>query len=409
MFYCQHVLGIGHLVRSAEIVKELARDSHVLLVTGGEIPDGFRLPENIDTLQLTPLKTSPDFSSLQLCDFSRGLEETSEIRRKLLLQAFNELKPDVLVTELFPFGRKHFRFELLPLLERARSQQSRRTLVVSSVRDILVARKDQEEYEERVCSLVNRFYDLVLVHGDEKFLKLDESFSRVTDLRCPVAYTGYVVQQNNNDSDKTYGFPLVEQKRPAIVVSNGSGQYLTGQMLLESVLGAAHLLQGQIPHEFHIFAGPLMPEETYNRLQTLAAASGNVRFSRYTPDLAAVLKSAELSVSMAGYNTVMDILSAGVRALVYPVTSNGDQEQSVRAEKLARMGVLDLIQSEELVPEKLAQKFGAALRNEPTRLALNRGGAANSALLLRKYLAKRRDHVSDVAEAQLCSREQGVQ
>ena len=409
MFYCQHVLGIGHLVRSAEIVKELARDSHVLLVTGGEIPDGFRLPENIDTLQLTPLKTSPDFSSLQPCDFSRGLEETSEIRRKLLLQAFNELKPDVLVTELFPFGRKHFRFELLPLLERARSQQSRRTLVVSSVRDILVARKDQEEYEERVCSLVNRFYDLVLVHGDEKFLKLDESFSRVTDLRCPVAYTGYVVQQNNNDSDKTCGFPLVEQKRPAIVVSNGSGQYLTGQMLLESVLGAAHLLQGQIPHEFHIFAGPLMPEETYNRLQTLAAASGNVRFSRYTPDLAAVLKSAELSVSMAGYNTVMDILSAGVRALVYPVTSNGDQEQSVRAEKLARMGVLDLIQSEELVPEKLAQKFGAALRNEPTRLALNRGGAANSALLLRKYLAKRRDHVSDVAEAQLCSREQGVQ
>jgi predicted glycosyltransferase len=198
MFYCQHVLGIGHLVRSAEIVRELARDSHVLLVTGGEIPGGFRLPENIDTLQLTPLKTSPDFSSLQLCDFSRGLEETRAIRRTLLLEAFNELNPDVLVTELFPFGRKHFRFELLPLLERARSQHSRRTLVVSSVRDILVARKDQEEYEERVCSLVNSFYDLVLVHGDEKFLKLDESFSRVSDLRCTMAYTGYVVQQSKN-------------------------------------------------------------------------------------------------------------------------------------------------------------------------------------------------------------------
>ena len=409
MFYCQHVLGIGHLVRSAEVVRELARDSHVLLVTGGEIPEGFRLPENIDTLQLTPLKTSPDFSSLQPCDSSLGLEETRAIRRTSLLHAFNEFKPDVLVTELFPFGRKHFRFELLPLLESAHSRQSRRTLVVSSVRDILVARKDQKEYEQRVCSLVNSFYDLVLVHGDEKFLKLDESFSRVANLCCPVAYTGYVVQQNKNDADKTYGFPLVEQRRPAIVVSNGSGQYLTGQMLLESVLGAAHLLQGQIPHEFHILAGPLMPEETYNRLQTLAAASGNVRFSRYTPDLAAVLKSAELSVSMAGYNTVMDILSSGVRALVYPVTSNGDQEQSVRAEKLARMGVLDLIQSEELAPEKLAQKLRAALRNEPTRLALNRGGAANSGLLLRKYLAMHRKHIADVAETQLCSREQGVQ
>ena len=408
LFYCQHVLGIGHLVRSAEIVRELARDSHVLLVTGGEVPDGFRFPENIDTLRLTPLKTSPDFSSLQLCDFSRGFEETRAIRRTLLLQAFNEFKPDVLVTELFPFGRKHFRFELLPLLERARSQQFRRTLIVSSVRDILVARKDQEEYEQRVCSLANGFYDLVLVHGDEKFLKLDESFSRVTDLRCAVAYTGYVVQHNKPDVDKSYGSPVVEQKRPAIVVSNGSGQYLTGQMLLESVLRAAHLLQGQIPHEFNVFAGPLMPEETYNRLQTLAAASGNVRLARYTPDLAAVLKSAELSVSMAGYNTVMDILSAAVRALVYPVTSNGDQEQSVRAEKLARMGVLDLIRPEELAPEKLAQKLGAALRNEPTRLALNRGGAANSALLLRKYLAMHREHISDVAETWLCPREESV-
>src|SRR5260370_14267049 len=138
-----------------------------------------------------------------------------------------------------------------------------------------------------------------------------------------------------------------------------------------------------------------MPEETYNSLQTLAAASGNVRLSRYTSDLAAVLKRAELSVSMGGYNTVMDILSAGVRALVYPVTSNGDQEQSVRAEKLARMGVLDLIQSEELVPEELAQKLVAALRKEPTRLALHRCGSANSTLLLSNHLPMQREHIAD--------------
>src|SRR5260370_24553271 len=152
-----------------------------------------------------------------------------------------------------------------------------------------------------------------------------------------------------------------------------------------------------------------MPDETSIRVQSLSAASGHVRFSRYTTDLAAVLKSAELSVSMAGYNTVMDILSAGVRALVYQVPSNGDQEQSVRAEKLARMGVLDLIQSEELVPEELAQKLVAALRKEPTRLALNRGGAANSALLLRKHLAMHREHISDAAETRLCPREQSFQ
>src|SRR5260370_35059595 len=81
MFYCQHVLGIGHLVRSAEIVRELGRDSRVLLVPGGEIPHGFRFPEKIGTLQLIPLKTSPDSSTLQLSYFSRGLQETSARRR----------------------------------------------------------------------------------------------------------------------------------------------------------------------------------------------------------------------------------------------------------------------------------------------------------------------------------------
>ncbi len=60
-FYCQHVLGIGHLVRSAEIVRELSRDCRVLFVSGGEKPDGFRFPENknIEVLQLPPLKTDP--------------------------------------------------------------------------------------------------------------------------------------------------------------------------------------------------------------------------------------------------------------------------------------------------------------------------------------------------------------
>jgi predicted glycosyltransferase len=392
LFYCQHVLGIGHLVRSAEIVRELSRDSQILFISGGEKPDGFRFPEheNIDILQLPPLKTDPDFSNLKVCGSSRSMDETKTLRRRLLLQSFADFQPDVMVTELFPFGRKQFRFELLPLLEQAR-EQSRRTMVVSSVRDILVTRKDQEEYEQRVCDLANTFYDLILVHGDKTFQKFDETFSRVNDLRCPVVYTGYVVQQKDPNTTEACRLQLSEQGQPMIVASNGSGQYLTGQMLLETVLRAAQLLQSRIPHEFHVFAGPLMPEEAYGRLQTLARESRNVRLSRYTPDLTAVLKRSEVSVSMAGYNTMMDVLSSRVRALVYPVTSNGDQEQCVRAERLARAGVIDVIRTEELIPEELARKLERALSKTPTPLTVNREGAVNSVLILKKYLAAHRE------------------
>jgi predicted glycosyltransferase len=392
LLYCQHVLGIGHLVRSAEIVRELSRDSQVLFISGGEKPDGFRFPEheNIDVLQLPPLKTDPDFSNLQVCGSLRSVDETKTLRRRLLLQAFDQFQPDTLVTELFPFGRKQFRFELLPLLEHAR-QQRRKTMVASSVRDILVTRKDQEEYEQRVCDLVNTYYDLILVHGDKNFQKFDETFSRVNDLQCPVAYTGYVVQRKDPITKEACRLQLTKQGRPAIVASIGSGQYLTGLTLLETVLGAAQLLQSRIPHEFHVFAGPLMPEEAYSRLQTLARDSRNVRFSRYTPNLGAVLKGAEASISMAGYNTMMDVLSSRVRALVYPVTSNGDQEQCVRAERLARAGVIDVIRTEELTPEELARKVERALSKRPTSLTVNCEGGANSVLILKKYLAAHRE------------------
>jgi len=163
-----------------------------------------------------------------------------------------------------------------------------------------------------------------IVHSRERFIGLSRNF----DLReadeivlasersaLPVAYTGYVAQQNKPDAGKIPR--LLDVGAKAASDSRKQRQWTVSDRPDapgEHVARCASLARS-IPHEFHFFAGPLMPEETYNSLQTLAAASGNVRLSRYTPDLAAVLKRAELSVSMGGYNTVMDILSAGVRAL----------------------------------------------------------------------------------------------
>lgn len=388
MFYCQHVLGMGHLVRSTEIVRELARDFSVLFVTGGEVPQAFRFPAEVDNFQLIPLKCSPDFSDLLLCDFSWDLEETKAIRRELLLHAFDEFQPDILITELFPFGRKQFSFELLPLLHRARSR-SDRTMIVSSIRDILVNRKDQDAYEKRVCGIVNDHYDLVLVHGDDRFQTLKDSFSRADDLKCPVAHTGYVVQQTQ-DTHSESSAP-VSSERPMIVVSNGSGMCPTGHELVERTLRAAAILEDKLPHRFQVFAGPLMQEDVYSRLGMIAATQHNVTFTRYTPDLPSWLRCADLSISMAGYNTVMDILSAGVRSLVYPVTGNSDEEQLMRAAKLADRGFFGLLETSHLQSDVLARRIQCALKTQPASIRLNVSGAANSSLLLKKYLALRND------------------
>jgi len=387
MFYCQHVLGMGHLVRSAEIVRKLSGDFKVLFVTGGEPTHELSLPYNVELLQLPPLKTDPDFIRLRVCDPSRGLEETKVLRQEQLLRSFCSFRPDVLVTELFPFGRKQFSFELIPLLEHARNV-TRTPLIVSSIRDVLVTKKDQAKHEQRVTDILNRFYDLVLVHGDERFLKLEDTFSRVGDLRCPVEYTGYVVQQKKQTPAEGAG-----SSRPTIVVSNGGGGCLSGHVLLESVLRAATLLQEALPHTFRVFAGPLMPEGVYQRLEGLARLGGNVRLARYASDYPALLRQATLSLSMAGYNTVMDILSTQVRALVYPVTANGDQEQSLRARKLEEMGVLAVLDAEQLEPVRLALEILRALRSKPSQITLNLAGAENSSHLIQAHLNARSAHL----------------
>jgi predicted glycosyltransferase len=162
--------------------------------------------------------------------------------------------------------------------------------------------------------------------------------------------------------------------------------------LLESVVRAAPYLEPAIPHEFRIFAGPLMPEVVYRRLEGFARPLPNVRLAAYTPDLPGELRQAKLAVSMAGYNTVMDILSTHVRALVYPMTGNGDQEQSSRAAKLATLGVLAVLDEQQLQPRRLALAIRQALESKPSQISPNFAGSENSAVLIRKYLRLRHTH-----------------
>jgi predicted glycosyltransferase len=383
VFYCQHVLGVGHLVRSTEIIRALCPHFSVLLISGGEPVDGFRFPSDVEVVNLPALQTDADFSELQVCTSSRGIEEVQDARKALLLSVLDEFVPDAFVIELFPFGRKRFAFELIPALEHIH-QQHNRAKVVCSLRDILVQKRNQNEHEERVCRIVNRYFDLILVHGDPHFQKLDETFSRLGDLNCPIRYTGYVAQR----SSETQGVsgkiaPTVE---PFILVTIGSGRYRNGQKLLRSTIETAPLLRQELPHRFVIFAGPFIPHEEFLNLRELAAQQPNITLARYTPDLMPYMKRADLSISMGGYNTIMNILSTGARAIVFPYTANDDQEQYIRAAKLDQLGVIDLLHPYALEPPKLAAVIRAALRRAPAHFECDLHGAEKSARLMKELL-----------------------
>ncbi|NJO77536.1 MAG: glycosyl transferase [Cyanobacteria bacterium RM1_2_2] len=374
MFYCQHILGIGHLVRSMEIVRGLTQEFEVFFINGGEEVEGFQIPPAVQMLNILPIKTDSEFRELHIPPGFDNVEQVLEHRSELLLNALRDIQPDVLMIELFPFGRRRFSTELIPLLEQAKTIG---TKVVCSLRDIVVTKQDRVRHEEKICRLMNQYFDLLLIHGDPKFMPLETSFSRIADLNCEVHYTGYVVQQDHQIQPDAQ----VQHAEPLILASVGGGRF--GHELLDCVAQASALLEHQIPHHIQMFTGPFCPEQVFERLQTIAAERPNLSVERFTPHLLKYMQQADLSISMAGYNTTMNVLTTGVRSMLLPFTGNDDQEQRMRSERLAELGIVNIIQPEDLHPEQFAKKVIENLKRTPASITFDLEGVEKTAQFIK--------------------------
>jgi predicted glycosyltransferase len=100
----------------------------------------------------------------------------------------------------------------------------------------------------------------------------------------------------------------------------------------------------------HVFTGPFMPEEEFQLLKN--RTNQRLKVKRFTSRFLSYLSAADLSVSMGGYNTSMNILATGVPALIWPYP--GDHEQGIRAARMAQLGTAGVIREQDLRPEPLA-------------------------------------------------------
>ncbi|MDC1072912.1 hypothetical protein OAR43_06795, partial [Gammaproteobacteria bacterium] len=198
LFYVQHLLGIGHLRRTLAIAQACLEEGLDVRVVSGGIPVKQEMFKAVRVHQLPPVK-SADLSFSSIVD-QDGLPVTSQLeqgRADKLLRIFSDNQPSVLVTELFPFGRRRFRFEIMPLLKEAKKTG---TKVVCSVRDSVQIRSNQREDES--LDVLNQFYDEVLVHGDPEFLPFEASFAKAASIKSIMGYTG-LVDTNSSYSGQT--------------------------------------------------------------------------------------------------------------------------------------------------------------------------------------------------------------
>lgn len=342
-FPVESLVGLGHFNRAGRIVREMAGAGADVTVASGTFVDEERffagarreaVPAHVfQTADGAGYSLGADGRRTIIPQFNAAAHEGARIAAHL--RAMARVKPDALLSEFWPFDRPQFDAEMMAMLGATAPEAAGKPCVrVASVRDMLDRKEspggetDSDGYAPReswVTGTLNAHYDAVLVHGDPRFVKLEDTFGAVADIKVPVIYTGYVLAD------------LPPRRAPdaatgALVVSCGSG--VNAHDMVFSFLAAWRALQiraaaGDAQAAFvtgrpvNIVCGPRFAQALYEEVEqwarVLQARGGMpVTVEHYRRDLTAMLATAAFSVSLAGYNTTLETLALGVPSILIP-------------------------------------------------------------------------------------------
>lgn len=349
LLYVQNLLGIGHLRRAGALASGMTRAGHeVIFVSGGMPVPGIDMG-GARLVQLPPVRAKDHTFKILVDNDDREIDDAfRDDRRDRLLAEFDGFRPDVVLTELFPFGRRQMRFELLPLLDRAKTADWG-PKIVSSMRDILVTKPRMDRNLE-IVETIEKYYDLCLVHGDEKVIALSDTFPLYDRIADKIAYTGYVVNPAGDDDE---GGDIGAGE---VVVSAGGGA--VGYDFMPKIFE----MRGDLPfaeRRWRFLTGPHMDDKVFAAMSEKADERTLVERSR--PNLPAILKRAHLSISQAGYNTVMELLSVDTPSVVIPFEGGVETEQRLRADLLAGKGQLQVVSEDSVTLETVSAAMREAI------------------------------------------------
>lgn len=365
--YSHDTFGLGHLRRNLAIADQLLRSEQrfeVWLLTGSPVIRQWDLPAGLHVQPLPPVvKTGADRYASRIPGQMFGL--TKGYREALIVRLLQEERPDVFLVDHAPAGMNG---ELLSALALIRNEMPG-TRTVLGLRDILdspaAVRKVWQEQE--VQDLIEHAYDDVLVYGSEGLFDVVSAYGLTPTIARRTRYCGYIVGRGRWDAlaARTRG-PLCWDSRcagdlPVVLVTAGGGG--DGFFLMDAYLRSLELSRSRGFHSV-IVTGPLMPPELRARLQARADRCEDVQLVSFTTDLMPSVRAASLVVSMAGYNTSVELLAARKSAIVVP-RSMPREEQRLRASLLSKLGLVRCVEPAGDLAERLAELVPQALSAPP--------------------------------------------
>ena len=351
LIYSHDTFGLGNIRRIMNIATYLHQavpDLSILIVTGSPMIQSFRIPKGIDYIKLPCLSRTEREGYLAKYLDSK-IEEVIHLRSDLILSAMLNFEPDIMLVDKKPYGIKH---ELRKALNFAKTYMPK-TRTVLLLRDILDAPAattkvwEDNGYYEAVKSA----YDLVLVLGKPEIFDPRVEYGFPISASEKVEFCGYIQPQFLlRDRDVVRKELHVESDERLILVTPGGGE--DGHALVQTYIQALQHMQPRARIRSLIVTGPEMSESQRNVLNQSALRFPNVSMLEFTNDLQSYMNASDLVVSMGGYNTVCEILSLKKRAIIVPRV-RPVEEQWIRAERMARLGLLAAIHPDSLTPQDL--------------------------------------------------------
>lgn len=388
IFYSHDTYGLGHIRRTLCIVQAFLEEepsADVLLATGSPVLEQLAIPSRVQILALKPVvKTGVE--RYEARDGSMDRRRVLAYRSAQLLGAMRFFRPDLLVVDHAPLGMKG---ELVRALEFLRHQlPDARTML--GLRDILdepeVVRRTWRE--QGVYGALERYYDRILVYGEQRHFAVDREYALPPSVRSKLEFTGYIRKNDPVRPAEAMRRELgVSLGAPLLLATIGGGG--DGCELLLATVAAIPLLRRQRPDlQAVLVTGPLMDEGQQREIASRVANVPGVRLTKFVPYLTSLMATADVVVSMAGYNTVSEVLALGRSAVLVPRVAPR-REQWIRARLLARHGLVRMLEPDQATPQRLATAVERCLcerKRRPTAEVIAFSGTQHAVAAIRSLL-----------------------
>lgn len=359
-FYSHDGYGLGHFRRSlllAQKAQEHLGGLEILMVTGSSRAYFFDLPADTRIVTLDTVTKNAEGNYTPRNDLMT-LTETLARRRKTLRRALTEFNPDLLVVDHVPTG---LRGELLPLLADLKAQGTRLAI---GLRDIIdEGPLVKNSWIKDGCSqLIEHLYDHIWVYGNQKVFDLGKLYGLSTSACERIEYLGYLrrsVHTSGSTEPTGTAFKTPSSLKRIVCVSGGGEDgFPIGSTFLETLELYPHKLEGTL------ITGPFLSRTDSQALASRFGSVSNLQVLRFTTHLEQHLNSADLVVTMGGYNAMMEAISTRKPTVVIPRVFPR-KEQWLRASLFASIGLVRCLHPDDLTTASLFKEINDALSSPP--------------------------------------------